>query len=248
MITKSYKITIFLLLICVSNFANAQILNGLRIGVGAGESIYWGSQMDGKMSFSTYKRSEFNPGYNFQIYKAISNKHEIGFRYLNTQLWSFKTSNTQAINVKVNEFAVIYQLSLNENAKLNSSYLKFTHNLVLGLGLIYYKSRAYTINPTTSQFVILSSVGNGIEYTSSGLIEPEQQSALGGVIGYNIGYRLNKNFSIYLENTFSLSSSNNIHGNLLSKAKLTNNGYTYSALTLYLNITSRVNPLGCPKF
>jgi len=232
----------------IINKTNAQFYNGLRLGGGVGESIYWGSQMDGKISLSTYNRSEFNPGFNFQIYKAFDNKNEIGFRFMNTQLWSFKTSNTQATNIKLNEFAIIYQKSLNENSRLNSGRLLFTHNLVLGLSMISFKSRSFTIDPKTRIFTILSSVGYANDYPTSGLTKPEDQLAIAGVIGYNIGYRLNSNFSIYLENTFTLSTNNDIHGNLNSKSKLTNNGFTYSALTLYLNINSRVNPLSCPKF
>ncbi|MFZ4797425.1 MAG: hypothetical protein ACOYMA_08010 [Bacteroidia bacterium] len=248
MIVKSYKIILFFIFLFSSYLSNSQILNGFRFGGGVGESIYWGSQMDDKMSFSTYNKSEFNPGFNFQLYKAIDKKNEIGFRFLNTQLWSFKTSNTQATNAKINEFAIIYQRSLNENSTLNSGRMLFTHNLVLGLSMISFKSRAFLIDPKTKIFSVLSSVGYANDYTTTGLTKPEDQLAIGAVLGYNIGIRLNKSFSIYLENTFTLSTNNDIHGNLNSKSKITNNGYTYSALSLYLNINSRVNPLGCPKF
>lgn len=248
MIIKSYKILFFIVFSISSFVSNSQILNGFRIGGGVGESIYWGSQMDGKMSFNTYNKSEFNPGFNFQLYKAIDTKNELGFRYLNTQLWSFKTSNLQATNAKINEFAIIYQRSLNENSSLYSGRMLFTHNLVLGLSMISFKSRSFTIDPNTKIFSVLSSVGYPNDYTTSGLSKPEDQLAVGGIIGYNIGLRLSNNFTIYLENTFTLSTNNDIHGNLTSKSKITNNGYTYSALSLYFNINSRVNPLGCPKF
>jgi len=247
-IINLYKVSIFFVLFISTLISKSQISNGLRVGVGVGESIYWGSQMDNKISFNTYDKSEANLGLNIQFYKALDSKNEIGIRYLNTELWSFKTNDMQAMNAKINEFAVIYQRSLNGNSDMYSNRLNFTHNLVLGLSLISFKSRAYSINPATKVFTVFSSVGNGNEPTTSGLIKPNSQLALGGVFGYNFGFRLSNSFSIYLENTFTLSASNYIHGNLASKSKITNNGYTYSALTLYINLNPNGKRLGCPKF
>ena len=246
-IINLYKVFIFFILFISSLISKSQISNGLRVGGGLGESIYWGSQMDDKISFSTYDKSEANLGLNIQFYKALDNKNEIGIRYLNTELWSFKTSNMQAINAKINEFAVVYQRSLNGNSDLYSNKLKFTHNLVLGLSFIFFKSRAYSIDPSTKVFKTFSSIGNGVEIDPLVLTRPDSQLALGGVFGYNLGFRLSNSFSIYLENTFTLSASNYLHGNLLTKTKLTNNGYTYNALTLYINLNPNGNRLGCPK-
>ena len=134
-------------------------------------------------------------------------KNEIGIRYLNTELWSFKTSDQQALNAKINEFAVLYQRSLNGNSDLYSNRFNFTHNLVVGLSLISFKSRTYSVNPATKVFTVFSSVGNGIEPTSLGLIKPDAQMALGGILGYNIGVRLSESFSLYLENTFNENNS-----------------------------------------
>jgi hypothetical protein len=247
MIIKLYKVQLFFVFLFSTLMSISQVSNGWRIGGGLGGSIYCGSQVDEKLSFKTYKTySEVNQGINIQIYKAIDYKNEIGIRYLNTELWSFKTSDQQAINAKINEFAVIYQRSLNENSDLYSNRFSFTHNLVLGLSLISFKSKLYSINPDTKVFTVISSVGNGVEPTTLGLIKPDPQFVVGGIIGYNIGARLSNTFSLYLENTFTLSTSNDITGNLYSKSKYLNNGYTYSALTLY--ITPNGNKMGCPKF
>ena len=248
MTIKLYKVQLFFVLLFSSLISTSQVSNGWRIGAGVGESIYWGSQMDERLSFKTYDKSEFNRGVNIQLYKTINFKNEIGFRFLNTELWSFKTSDQQALNAKINEFAVIYQRSLNENSDLYSNRFNFTHNLVIGLSLISFKSKTFSINPGTKVFTVFSSVGNGVEPTTSGLIKPDAQIALGGILGYNIGVRLSNSFSLYLENTFTLSASNYITGNLVSKSKITNNGYTYNALTLYINLNPNGNRLGCPKF
>ena len=246
-IVKLYKVQLFFVFLFLTLVSKSQVSDGWRIGVGLGGSIYCGSQVDEKLSFKTYKNySEVNQGINIQIYKAIDYKNEIGIRYLNTELWSFKKNDRQAINAKINEFAVIYQRSLNENSDLYSNRFSFTHNLVVGLSLISFKSRLSSINPDTRVFTVLSSVGNGVEPTTLGLIKPDPQFAVGGIFGYNIGTRLSNTFSLYLENTFTLSTSNDITGNLYSKSKYLNNGYVYSALTLYINPNG--NKMGCPKF
>lgn len=248
MIAKTYKFQLFFVFSFLTLISKSQISDGWRIGVGLGGSIYLGSQVDEKLSFNTYDKSEVNPGYNLQFHKAIDYKNEIGVRYLNTELWSFKTSNQQALYAKINEFAVLYQRSLNQNSDLYNNRFNFTHNLVLGLSIISFKSRTYLIDPTTEKFYIKSSVGNGVEPTTLGLIKPNSQYALGGILGYNIGVRLSNSLSLYLENTFTLSASNYITGNLFSKSKYLNNGYLYSALTLYFNLNPNGKRLGCPKF
>ena len=228
--------------------SKAQITDGLRLGVGVGGNIYCGSQVDEKLSFNTYNKSEVSLGINVQLHKVIDSKNEIGVRYLSTELWSFKTSDQQALNAKIKDFAVLYQRSLNRNSDLYSKRFNFTHNLVAGLSLISFKSRTYSIDPKTEEYTVISSIGNGIEPTTTGFIKPDAQIALGGILGYNIGVRLNNSFSLYLENSFTLSNSNYITGNLFSKSKYLNNGYTYSALTLYITLNPNGSRLGCPKF
>jgi hypothetical protein len=245
---KIVKKILYSIFILTYNTSNCQILKDVRIGLGIGETIYVGTQMDLKFSTNTYGKNEFNLGYNFQIYKAINESSEIGFRYLTTQFWSIFRNNTIGVNSHFKEYSVIYQKSLNQNIKLNSSQTKFTSNFLFGIGVIDFKSRAFVIDQPTGIFTILSSVGNGVEQTTSGLIRPEKQLAMIGLAGFNIGYRLSNKFSLYFENTLTLSSSNYIHGNLLSKAKFPNSGFTHHALTLYYNFNSTKNEIGCPKF
>ncbi len=248
MFGKKAKIFIFsTIFLMSSHFCSAQFINGFRFGGGLGLSTYWGTQMDYTISLNTYKKSELNPGFHGQLHYAINDKHEIGVRALVTELWSFKSDNYLGLNAKINDFFVVYQRSLNNNISLKS-YNKFTFNAVAGLGVIYFKSTFYIANPKTGIMTPFSSVGEGAKYVSSGLQIPEQRPTIAGMLGFNIGYRLNKNFTIYLENSITLSGSNKITGNLLTKYEIPNNGYSFHSLGLYFNFNSKLNPLGCPKF
>lgn len=250
MFTKKTKIFIFSTLFLVfSHWCSAQLINGFRIGGGIGASYYLGTQTDNVVSFNTFGKSEVNLGINGQIYYAFNDRHEIGLRALNTELWSFKSQNYLALNSKINDVFLVYQYSLNNNVKLKNRYRNnYTINAVAGLGIIYFKSIFYTANPRTGELTNFSSVGNGLVYVSSGLIIPEQQPALSGMVGLNFGVRLNNFLSIYAENSITLSGSNRITGNLLTKYKIPNNGYYYGSISLFFNINSRGNRLGCPKF
>jgi len=244
---SSRKFNSFILFLSFSININAQILDGLRFGGGIGKSIYWGSQMDFVFSTNTYGKSELNNGYNFQIYKTINRSSEVGFRYLSTELWSFKSKNTLALNAHANEFSFIYQYSLNNNIDLSSSPI--TINLLGGLGLINFKSIFYSINSPNDFSTVYSSVGYGNEIGgTSTKKEPNKRTAFAGIVGFNLGVRLVPNLSLYLENTFTLSGSNKITGNLLLKSATPNNGYTYHALSLYLNFGNQKGKISCPKF
>lgn len=239
--------TALTLLLLLTFFANAQIFEGIRIGGGLGGSIYWGSQMDYKISLNTYGRSEINKGYNFQIYKSIGDKHEIGFRYLTTQLWSFKSDDRYAANTKLEEFAIMYQKSLNNNIGLHNS--NFTYNMVYGVGIINYSSQYYLVDKSGGVRTFFS-IGNGSNQSvlKDGLNIAEKRPTVCGIIGFNIGYRLAKHVSVYVENTFTLSGSNYISGNLYLRSNIPNNGYTYHAISLFINVFGKPNPLSCPKF
>ncbi len=250
MFGKKAKIFIFSYLLLINyNFCSAQFINGFRVGGGIGVSYYLGTQTDNSISFNTFGKSEVNRGINGQIYYAINNRHEIGLRALNTELWSFKSQNYLALNAKINDVFLVYQYSLNNNVKLKNRFGKnYTLNAVAGLGVIYFKSIFYTSDPRIGQLTNFSSVGNGLIYTSSGLVIPEQQPAISGMVGFNVGYRLTNFLTIYAENSITLSGSNKITGNLLTKYLIPNNGYYYGSLSLFINFNSKINPLSCPKF
>lgn len=224
---------------------NAQVFDAVRVGGGIGSSYYWGSQSDNIPKLETFGKNEFNSGYNFQVYKAVDYKNEFGFRYLKTTLWSFKSNNAQAINVDLSEFAFIYQRSLNDNISINSKPVTF--NLLLGIGMIKYSAFGYSITPK-GEFIPISSVGNGFQPVPADLNIRDKQNTAAGLIGLNVGFRIARVLSLYVENTFSLSASNNITGVLTYKGKLPINGYTYHALSLFLNLGNQRGKIGCPKF
>lgn len=241
------KYYLLLFLIYVSTNLTSQTLNNVRIGIGLGSSIYWGTQMDYSFKLNTFGVSEINKGYNFQTYFAFDKKQEIGVRFLNTELWSFKSDNRLALNAKIDEFSLIYQRSLNNNIDLKSKD-KFTYNLVLGTGIIYFRSVFFTVNPESGDLKPFSSVGKGDLKVSSNLKVMQQIPTVSGLIGFNIGFRISNKFSLYQENTFTLSGSNKITGNLLIRSEIPNNGYTYHTFTLFYNLSSKYNQLTCPKF
>jgi hypothetical protein len=245
-----YKKIFFSLLILfvVSNEVLFAQLSTIRVGAGIGGSIYVGNQMDENISFSTYNKSEVNIGNHFELYKTINNNNEIGFRYLATDLWSFKSNNTLALNAEINEFAFIYQRSLNNNSNIDLE--KFTINAVGGLGACYFKSAFYDINIENRSFSPFSAVGFGNIATKSGNVIPEKEVAWLAILGFNVGYRVNNYMSVYFENTLTLSNTNKISGNLFRKSNLPPDGYFYSAFTVYINYVSFKNHkrVKCPKF
>jgi hypothetical protein len=151
-----------------------------------------------------------------------------------------------ALNAKVDEFSLIYQRSLNNNIDLKSKD-KFTYNIVLGTGIIYYRSIFYLVNTESGELTPFSSVGKGDLKVSSNLKVIQQIPTVSGLVGFNIGFRISNKFSIYQENTFTLSGSNKITGNLLLRSEIPNNGYTFHSLALFYNISSKYNQLKCPK-
>ncbi|MFA9215080.1 MAG: hypothetical protein ACEQSR_14780 [Candidatus Methylacidiphilales bacterium] len=244
-INFKFFITVNLLLFTFK-LASGQFVNNLRLGGGIGFSLYLGSQMDYTIALNTYGKSELNSGLHGQIFYTINDRHEIGIRALTTELWSFKSENYLGLNAKINDVFLVHQMSLNKNTRIDNQ--KFTFNTVFGIGVIYYRSMFYTANPATQQIKQFSSVGNGVTEVSSGLIIPEQRPTIAGMVGFNIGYRLNRFMTAYLENSITLSGSNKITGNLLLKSNLPNNGYSFHSLGLYFNLDVRKSSLKCPRF
>lgn len=244
------KSLLFLLLLnfFYVNISFCQSLSGIRVGGGFGKTIYIGSQMDLNFTSNAYGKSEFGNAYNIQVYKAIDKRNEFGIRYLNTELWSFKNSNTFALNSKLTEVAFIYQRSLNKNIEMDSKS-KFTFNTVLGLGYLNYSSTIYTINEK-NDFIPFSSVGDGFQPVSNpNYLIREKKPTVSFLFGFNIGYRISSNFSVFYEGTYSLSANNNFSGNLSSvNQRFLSNGFSYNALSLYLNLVSKKGRLRCPRF
>lgn len=234
-----------LFIFLLTTYTIGQDLDGVRLGFGLGSSIYWGSQMDTKIETNTLGKSEINSGLNFQIYKSFDNTNEFGIRFLNSELWSFKSNNQLALNNQFKELSFLYQRSLNQNVKLNNGPL--TVNLLAGVGVLYYSASFYTIN--NNNLRIFSSIGAGDKPVSDpSFLIKEKVPAISGIIGLNLGFKLSPRLLLYFENSFSLSLDNRFTGNLSLKSKFPNNGFTYHALSLYLNWGNQKGRIGCPKF
>ncbi len=238
-----YRFT-FLLLLFSCGMLLAQI-GGIRFGGGVGYSLYTGNQMDQKISFSTRGKSELNLGSTLQMHVAINDKYEIGIKYLTTSLWSFKSKDQLGLSAEIEELGLILQRSLNDNIKINDD--RFTFNVFAGVGACRFKSAFYDFSNPNLPF---TSVGYGNNATVTGISLPEKlvQPILIG--GFSIGFRMTEFMTIYFENSFSTTNSNKISGNLFRKNAIPPDGYTFHALTLYLNLYKSRDSrrIRCPRF
>lgn len=226
----------------------AQVV-GLRIGGGAGYSLYAGNQMDGSISLSTRGKSELNSGNTIQLHVAINDRYELGIKYLTTNLWSFKSKDQLGLSAEIEELGLIIQRSLNDNIRLDDS--RFTYNVFAGIGFCQFKSAFYDFSIPTGGFNMpLTSVGYGNNPTISGISLPNkliQPILIGGI---SIGFRITDFMTIYFENSYSTTNSNKISGNLFRKNAIPPDGYTFHALSLYLNLYKNLGSkrIGCPRF
>ena len=242
-----YRFT-FLLLLFSCGMLLAQI-GGIRFGGGVGYSLYTGNQMDQTISFSTRGKSELNLGNTLQMHVAINDKYEIGIKYLTTSLWSFKSKDIYGLHAEIDELGIILQRSLNDNIKINDG--RFTFNVFAGVGACQFKSAFYDFSvPYTSSNFPITSIGYGSQPTTSGISLPNkliQPILIGGI---SVGVRINNFTTIYFENSFSTTNSNKISGNLYRKNAIPPDGYTFHAITVYLNYykSNRPSRIRCPKF
>jgi hypothetical protein len=220
-------------------------IGGIRIGGGVGYSLYTGNQMDQNISFSTRGKSELNLGNTLQMHVAINDKYEIGIKYLTTSLWSFKSKDQLGLSAEIDELGIMLQRSLNDNIKINDG--RFTFNVFAGVGACSFKSAFYDFSDPNKPF---TSIGYGNNATVSGISLPEKlvQPILIG--GFSIGFRMTDFLTIYLENSYSTTNSNKISGNLFRKNAIPPDGYTFHALTLYLNLYKSRDSrrIRCPRF
>jgi hypothetical protein len=242
-----YSFTFYALLF--SYYIPLAQVKGIRFGGGVGYSLYTGNQMDQKISFSTKGKSELNLGSTLQLHFAINDKYELGIKYLTTNLWSFKSKDIYGLHAEIDELGIILQRSLNDNIKINDG--RFTFNVFAGVGACQFKSAFYDFSvPYTSSNFPITSIGYGSQPTTSGISLPNkliQPILIGGI---SVGVRINNFTTIYFENSFSTTNSNKISGNLYRKNAIPPDGYTFHAITVYLNYykSNRPSRIRCPKF
>ncbi len=169
---------------------------------------------------------------------------------------TLKSNNTQGIQCNYQEIQSNWQRSLNDNVNMAAIKNRWTVNLQYGFGLIYFKSKYFTLNPnnlTIDASKIYSSVGYGFEPVteSNGSIInnfPKKKVAIIGNLGFNFGYRISKHLSIYWENTLQVSTSNKLSGNINKVAKIPPDCYYYSGLSIFYRFGVGGGRLGCSKF
>ncbi|MDZ4666582.1 MAG: hypothetical protein SGJ00_01745 [bacterium] len=222
------------------------LIEDFRFGGGVGYGLYITNQMDYQITTNFGEFKELIPSYFGAVYKAINQDFEMGLHYRNGHLLTLKSENTQGSTCDFDEAQFLVSYSLNHNAGLKKQ--PFTFNAQLGLGFTQFRSKYFTLDvPTKSIDKIFSSVGyNGEIITSKD--QKEKQLAVIGNFGLLIGWRLNRTFSLYFENTINISTSNKMSGNLHKKSWIPPDSYYYTAIGLYITISPKRGQMGCPKF
>lgn len=221
-------------------------LEDFRFGGGVGNAFYLSNQMDYAITRNYGAFDEIRPTYFGAIYKAINDDFEMGLHYRHGSMQTLKSENTQGSQCDFDEAQFNVAYSFNHNIRLTQS--RFTVNGTIGLGGIYFKSMYFTVDQDAKEIdEIIASVG----YDGAMLSRKDQakkQAAVIGNFGISLGFRLLKNVSIYWENNVNISTSNKMSGNLHKKSWIPPDGYFFSGIGLFINITPSRGRLGCPKF
>jgi len=217
-----------------------------RFGGGVGYAFYLTNQMDYQITTNYGEFNELIPSYFGSINKALNSRWEMGLEYRNGHLLTLKSQNTQGSTCDFEDIQFNIDYSLNDNAGLTNG--RFTVNGQIGLGAISFRSKYFTVNSKTESIDrIFSSVGYSGEIKTS-KDQADKQIAVIGNFGLVLGMRLTKNISLYWQNTVNISTSNKMSGNLHKRSWIPPDGYYYSGIGLYINITQQKGRIGCPKF
>jgi len=218
-----------------------------RFGDGVGNAFYLFNQMDYVITTNFGVFDETRPTYFGAIYKALNEDWEIGLHYRHGSMQTLKSENTQGTQCDFDEAQFNFAYSFNHNIRLKQG--RYTINGQIGLGGTNFKSMYFNIDQETKEIgSIYSSVGYNGEVSGS-KNQDGKQAALIGNLGVSLGFRLFKNLSIYWEtNIFNLSSSNKMSGNLHRSSWIATDGYFFTGVGLYFNITPARGRLSCPKF
>jgi hypothetical protein len=186
------------------------------------------------------KRDGRNPEIPFEKeYKSDSNYELL----ILIQLMKELDKRLELIEKKMDSFTSLFKNQ--DNIKLNDG--RFTFNVFAGVGACSFKSAFYDFSDPNKPF---TSIGYGNNPTVSGLSLPEKLVQPILISGFSIGFRMTEFMTIYFENSFSTTNSNKISGNLFRKNAIPPDGYTFHAITVYLNYykSNRPSRIRCPKF
>lgn len=219
-------------------------LEDFRFGFGVGYGLYVTNQMDYKITTNYGDYKELIPTYFAGVYKQVNNNLEVGLQARFGSLLTLKSENTQGTSCDFNEVQASAVYSFTKDIGMDSK--PYTINGIFSLGITNFRSKYFTIDPITEREVIVSKVGYGVG--SAKINQANRQTAIIGNTGIAIGFRLSRSLSMYWENTFNLSTSNKMTGNLNKKSNIPTDGYLYSSVGLYIRFSDRKGQLSCPKF
>lgn len=225
--------------------ANFPVIEDFRFGAGVGFGLYVTNQMDYQITTNYGDFKELIPTYFAAIYKKVGDNLEIGAQARFGSLFTLKSENTQGSRCDFNELQISAVYSFTKDPDM--AYNKFTVNGIFGLGLTNYKAKYFTVNTKTQQEdVVYASVGYGD--IGARRTQRERQTSFLGHTGIAIGYKLNKNVSLYWETTYNMSTCNKMTGNLFKKSLIPPDGYLYSSVGIFVRFGNNHGRLSCPKF
>lgn len=232
---------------------SAMPLEGWRFGLGTGYALYVGDQMDFTLTKTEGDFKELRANFTLAAFKQLNEEKEFGLVAKFGSMQTLKSQNTQGIQCDFQELQAVWQRSLNDNIDLNGK--RFTFNVQYGLGVMYYKSMYFQVSPNfpyINRSSIISTVGYGYNNRTDLMGKTKEDIAekklcLVGNVGFTIGAYINRNFSVYWENSFQISSSSKISGNLGKTALFPPDGYFYTGISAYYRIGRGGGRLLCPR-
>ena len=228
----------------IANKSKSANREDFRFGFGVGYGLFVTNQMDNKITTNYGDFKELIPTYFAAAYKQVNNNLEVGLQARFGSMLTLKSENTQGTSCDFNEVQATVVYSFTKDIAMEGK--PFTINGIFSLGITNFKSKYFSVNPIIEKENIVSQVGYG--GVPSLLNQPGRQTAIIGNTGVAIGYRFSRSLSIYWENTYNLSASNKMTGNLVKTSNLPPDGYFFSSVGLYLRFNEGRGQLSCPKF
>lgn len=236
-----FRVHLLVIILVWVNSLNAQQgRKSWRLGVGAGYSFYYGTQMDYELTSNFEGYTEFRNTYKFAFYRQVSPKWEWGLSARSGSVFTMKSQNTQGIEASFDEFGFLLQRNLKGDIFLDKE--PFCINAEFGLSAMQFKGRYFTYD-SVSKFQNITSIGYGVTGDPKNF-NPGSGLAINGLVGINFGMKLGPNFALYFENNLTLSSGN-FPGNGYRTWFVPPDSYWYSGLALYYRPRLKTY---CPRF
>lgn len=217
-----------------------------RFGGGYGNSFYLTNQMDYAITRNFGEFEEVRPTYFGAAYKKLNSSMELGLNFRHGSMQTLKSENTQGTQCDFDDAQVTFGYSFNNNIGLEDK--RYTINGQIALGGILFKSMYFTVDEDLQRIrKYYSTVGYQGELSSSKDQENKQLAVVGN-FGITLGFRLLNNVSIYWENNVNISTSNKMSGNLHKQSWIPPDGYFFTGVGLFINITPARGKISCPRF